>query len=161
MTGSVAIQADPATGQVVAGGTLEVMILEGTVTIEATTNGGAQVSLSPADFPKVHFDFNSASLHPEEMLSLYAAAQLLDRFDRVNIRIEGHCDQRGTKEYNQALGRRRADNIKAYLVALGIDASRISIISFGKERPLCEDRTEACWQENRRAEFEVQLGIKN
>jgi peptidoglycan-associated lipoprotein len=66
------------------------------------------------------------------------------------VTIEGHCDERGTREYNLALGERRANSVANYLTALGIDKSRISTISYGKERPICTDSNEACWSQNRR-----------
>jgi peptidoglycan-associated lipoprotein len=69
------------------------------------------------------------------------------------VLIEGHCDQRGTNEYNLALGERRAKSTMNYLVAQGVQASRITIISYGKERPLCTEKTEACYAQNRRAHF--------
>ncbi|MEO8432157.1 MAG: OmpA family protein, partial [Acidobacteriota bacterium] len=67
--------------------------------------------------------------------------------------IEGHCDDRGTTEYNLALGDRRANAAREYLTSLGVDGSRIRTVSYGKERPFCTDETEACWQQNRRAHF--------
>ena len=71
------------------------------------------------------------------------------------ILIQGHCDERGTLEYNIALGERRAQSAKKYLIDLGIDPSRISTISYGKEKPFCTDHNEECWQENRRAHFAI------
>ena len=69
---------------------------------------------------------------------------------RSKVRIEGNCDERGTKEYNQALGQRRAASAKKYLVDMGISAKRISLISYGKEKPVCSESSEGCWQKNRR-----------
>jgi peptidoglycan-associated lipoprotein len=73
----------------------------------------------------------------------------------MQILIEGHCDERGTSAYNLALGDRRANAAKEYLVSLGIDASRVRTISYGKERPFCTESTESCWQENRRAHLVI------
>jgi len=80
-------------------------------------------------------------------------AQWLKTNPNVKIRIEGNSDERGTKEYNQALGQRRATGAKKYLVDMGISAKRISIISYGKEKPVCGEATEGCWQKNRRDDF--------
>jgi len=82
-----------------------------------------------------------------------ANAEWLKANPDAKVRIEGNCDERGTIEYNQALGQRRASAAKKYLVNLGIKSSRISLISYGKEKPSCMDGTESCWQENRRDDF--------
>jgi peptidoglycan-associated lipoprotein len=84
-----------------------------------------------------------------------ANAEWLKANPKVKIRIEGNCDERGTAEYNQALGQRRAASARKYLTDLGISAGRISLISYGKEKPLCSDRVEGCWQKNRRDDFVV------
>src|SRR3989337_744623 len=84
---------------------------------------------------------------------LEANASYLKANKNGRILIEGHCDERGTSEYNIALGERRAQAAQKYLVALGVDQSRISTISYGKEKPFCEEHNEQCWQENRRAHF--------
>jgi peptidoglycan-associated lipoprotein len=80
-------------------------------------------------------------------------ADYLKANPKVKVRIEGNCDERGTIEYNQALGQRRAAATKKYLTDLGISAKRISLISYGKEKPVCTNSTEDCWQQNRRAEL--------
>ncbi len=77
-------------------------------------------------------------------------AEWLKANPKVKVRIEGNCDERGTKEYNQALGQRRATSAKKYLVDMGISAKRISLISYGKEKPVCGEASEGCWQKNRR-----------
>jgi len=82
------------------------------------------------------------------------AAWLRENAD-ATVTIEGHCDDRGTNEYNLALGDRRADSTKAFLVDLGIGASRLTTISYGEERPLCMQQTEECWAKNRRGHFVV------
>jgi peptidoglycan-associated lipoprotein len=75
---------------------------------------------------------------------------VLQNYPQFIVTIEGHADERGTREYNLALGERRADAVRNYLTALGIDASRITVISYGKERPECPDASEGCWSQNRR-----------
>ena len=82
-------------------------------------------------------------------------AEFLRSNKNAKVVIEGHCDERGTIEYNIALGQRRAESAKRYLINLGIDASRISTVSYGKERPFCKEHNEDCYQSNRRAHFIV------
>ena len=82
-----------------------------------------------------------------------ANAAWLKANPKAKIRIEGNCDERGTIEYNQALGQRRAASAKKYLTDLGISGKRISLISYGKEKPVCKESTEDCWQQNRRADL--------
>ena len=77
-------------------------------------------------------------------------ADWLQQYPAVTVTIEGHCDERGTREYNLGLGERRADSARKYLIALGVNADRIGTISYGKERPACVSSNEACWSQNRR-----------
>lgn len=99
----------------------------------------------------VHFDFNSATLTSEgEQVLAFNARQLAKTTGR--IQVEGHCDERGTREYNLALGQQRADASARYLISQGIDASRIKTVSFGKERPLIKGHEDQSWAQNRRAE---------
>jgi peptidoglycan-associated lipoprotein len=85
-----------------------------------------------------------------------ANANYLKANPNVKVRIEGNCDERGTIEYNQALGQRRAANAKKYLAALGISAKRISLVSYGKEKPVCSSSDETCWEKNRRDDLVTQ-----
>ncbi len=101
----------------------------------------------------VYFDFDKSFIRPEARETMKANADWLKAHPKVKIRIEGNCDERGTIEYNQALGQRRATSAKKYLTDLGISAARISIISYGKEKPVCSESTESCWQKNRRDDF--------
>ncbi len=98
----------------------------------------------------IYFDFDSSELRPDARSTLQAFFDQAQQRPDVNARIEGNCDDRGSEEYNLALGQRRAESAKSYLVNLGIDASRISTISYGKERPRVQGDTEAAWSENRR-----------
>lgn len=101
----------------------------------------------------IHFEFDRSNLLPEAQEILRSKAQWLrDNPDALAI-IEGHCDERGTNEYNLALGDRRANSAKAYLVDLGIAASRLTCISYGEERPLDPGHNEEAWAKNRRAQF--------
>ena len=99
------------------------------------------------------FDYDKADLRDDARNTLSTDADLLKRYPSLRFVIEGHCDDRGTQAYNLALGERRADAAKEYLASLGIDASRMKTISYGKEKPFCEREDEGCWQSNRRAHF--------
>ncbi len=98
---------------------------------------------------RVYFDYDKSSFGPEGEATLQAQGALLLRAPQVTVTIEGHCDERGTREYNIALGERRAAAVKAYLVSLGVEASRISTISYGKERPQIGGHNEESWRQNR------------
>lgn len=104
----------------------------------------------------VHFAFDSYELYESSRLVLRETADWLKDNRGVRVEIEGHCDERGTVEYNLALGAKRAKAARDYLITLGISADRMSTISYGEELPLCSEHTEACWAENRRCHF-VQL----
>jgi peptidoglycan-associated lipoprotein len=99
----------------------------------------------------IHFDFDRYDIRPGDEEILKENAALLKKYPKTKIQIEGHCDERGTVEYNLALGERRADNTKKYLVSLGIASNRISTISYGKEKPLDSGHNEEAWAKNRRA----------
>ena len=99
----------------------------------------------------IHFDFDKYDIRRGDEEVLRENAALIKKYPKVKIQIEGHCDERGTVEYNLALGERRANNAKKYLVSLGIASNRISTISYGKEKPLDPGRNEEAWAKNRRA----------
>jgi peptidoglycan-associated lipoprotein len=101
------------------------------------------------------FDYDKADLRDDARSVLAANADWLKKFSSVQVLIEGHCDERGTAAYNLALGDRRANAARDYLASLGVDASRIKTVSYGKERPICSDSNEGCWQRNRRAAFVI------
>jgi peptidoglycan-associated lipoprotein len=103
----------------------------------------------------IQFDYDSFELDERARQSLQRHADWLKEHGRTRVEIEGHCDDRGTVEYNLALGSRRATSAKSYLVALGVSAERLTTISYGEELPLCHESTESCWQRNRRAHFVV------
>lgn len=103
----------------------------------------------------VHFDYNSSELRGDGASTLSAQADCL-RSARGNVRIEGHCDERGTTEYNIALGERRAHAVQRYLVGQGVSPGRISTVSYGEERPAVRGVDESAWQQNRRAELQLQ-----
>jgi peptidoglycan-associated lipoprotein len=100
-----------------------------------------------------YFDYDKADIRPDARVALSTTADFLKRAPSIKVIIEGHCDERGSTEYNLGLGDRRASAVKQYLVSLGISADRLSTVSFGKEKPFCMDHNEACWQQNRRGHF--------
>jgi len=108
-----------------------------------------------ADLKDIHFDFDKYDIRPADAKALDGNAGWLKSNPNHLVLIEGHCDERGTNEYNLALGERRAKSTMNYLVSQGVQASRITIISYGEERPVCTERNEACWAKNRRAHFLV------
>lgn len=101
----------------------------------------------------IHFEFDKSELSSRSRDVLADKAEILRSYPDVRLRIEGHADERGTVEYNLALGERRADAARRYLVDLGIDPDRLTTVSYGEERPLVPESNEAAWAENRRDEF--------
>jgi peptidoglycan-associated lipoprotein len=101
----------------------------------------------------IYFDFDKSFVRDDAKAVMKANAEWLKANPKAKVRIEGHCDERGTIEYNQALGQRRAASAKKYLTDLGVSGKRISLISYGKEKPVCNESTEDCWQKNRRADL--------
>lgn len=101
----------------------------------------------------IHFEFDRSALSSTARDILSDKAEILRSHPEVRLRIEGHADERGTVEYNLALGERRADAARAYLIDLGIDPDRLSTVSYGEERPLVPESNEAAWAQNRRDEF--------
>ncbi len=166
----------PGVGSVTAQGSTKVTPSDSTTyTITASGPGGsasatATVSVSapppPQQAPQVdlnkifldevrdaYFDFNKSDIRPDAREALSKTAQLLKDYPQIKVTIEGHCDERGSTEYNLALGDRRANATKQYLVSLGISADRMTTVSYGKEKPFCMESNEACWQQNRRGHF--------
>jgi peptidoglycan-associated lipoprotein len=149
----------PSTGSGGTGGTRG-----GTGGATATSpGGGTTAGPSPArpavqefaanpNLKDINFDFDKYDIRPGDAKILDANATWLKGNNNL-VLIEGHCDERGTNEYNLALGERRAKATMNYLVSQGVQAARITIISYGEERPLCTEKTEACWARNRRAHF--------
>jgi peptidoglycan-associated lipoprotein len=101
------------------------------------------------------FDYNKYDIRADDRPVLDAAASFLKKNAKLNVLIEGHCDERGTNEYNLALGEKRAKAVKDYLTSLGIMPARMSVITYGEEKPVCTEQNEDCWQKNRRAHFVV------
>jgi peptidoglycan-associated lipoprotein len=103
----------------------------------------------------VHFEYDASDLTDNGRAALQKNAAWLKRWSSTRISVEGHADSRGTSEYNLALGERRATVVRDYLVSLGIPAARLSVVSMGKEQPVCHDEAESCWSQNRRGHFVV------
>jgi peptidoglycan-associated lipoprotein len=174
-TNATDLNVDPGVGKVAPQGSTPVTPTESTTyTITATGSGGsatasAQVNVSAAPPPAApaaqpnlselfsanikdaFFDFDKSELRQDARDALTKDAEFLRSYPQSRISIEGHCDERGSTEYNLGLGQRRAEAAKNFLVSLGITADRMTTVSWGKERPFCTEHTEACWQQNRRA----------
>ena len=103
----------------------------------------------------VHFDYDRAEVREADRSVLAKDAEVLRKYDFLQVTVEGHCDERGTVEYNLALGERRARATHDYLVSLGAAAGRMRTVSYGKEDPICTTHEEACWQRNRRAHLRI------
>jgi peptidoglycan-associated lipoprotein len=108
-----------------------------------------------ANFQRVHFEFDSSDLPASTRAALMENVELMRKYQPVKVEIQGHCDDRGTSEYNLALGDRRAQAIVDYMVRAGIEQSRLTRLSYGKEKPLQPGDSETVWAQNRRAEFRV------
>lgn len=104
----------------------------------------------------VYFDYDKSDVRGDQQASVQADAQFFNQHPNMNFTIEGHCDERGSTEYNLALGDQRASSVKSALTAAGISANRIKTISYGKEKPFCTESNEACWQQNRRGHLVYQ-----
>jgi peptidoglycan-associated lipoprotein len=142
-----------------AGGTQE-------ATARVTVTGGAAPTAnapSPAEedlfastIKDVYFDYDKSDVRGDQQTSVQADAQFLSQHSNVNFTVEGHCDERGSTEYNLALGDQRAAAVKSALMQAGVATNRIKTISYGKEKPFCNESNEACWQQNRRGHFVYQ-----
>lgn len=123
----------------------------------------AQAEPAPSDeelFAKnvkdVFFDYDDSKIRAEDQSTISQDSSFLSQHSNIKFVVEGHCDSRGSSEYNLALGESRADAVRSALVSQGISADRIKTISYGKERPFCTDENEQCWQQNRRGHFALQ-----
>jgi peptidoglycan-associated lipoprotein len=130
---------------------------DGTTSVGTGSDGG----LSPEEMAArtglqyvFYFDFDQSQLNPETRAALDAQAAVM-RNQAGPVRLEGHCDERGSIEYNLALGERRSQSVKNYLTQLGVDAARLSTISYGEEKPATDGHDETAWSKNRRAEFTI------
>jgi peptidoglycan-associated lipoprotein len=106
----------------------------------------------------VYFAFDRSDLSSEARGKLEAKASILNASPGLRVRIEGHTDERGSDEYNLALGQRRAASVRQFLLPLGVSEARLDFTSFGEEKPVCQESVESCWARNRRVEFEIVAG---
>lgn len=106
----------------------------------------------------VFFDVDQSSIRADGQAVLQKQAAWLKQYPQVRLMVEGHCDERGTREYNIALGDRRANAVREYLVSLGVDGARLLTKSYGKERPTCTESDDSCWQQNRRGYSVISAG---
>jgi len=120
----------------------------------STTDSGKRVMMVMLE--DIYFEFDKSTLTPQAKETLMKKAEWLRTNKDVSVIIEGHCDERGTNEYNLALGDRRAASTKTFLVDLGVDPRRLTIISYGEERPLISGHNEEAWAKNRRAHFGIE-----
>jgi peptidoglycan-associated lipoprotein len=119
----------------------------------ASTSSLTESEMFAQNVKDIYFDYDKADVRSDQQSSLQADIAFLKTNANIKFTVEGHCDERGSTEYNLALGTNRAEAVKGALVQGGIAASRIHVISFGKERPFCTESNEACWQQNRRGHF--------
>jgi peptidoglycan-associated lipoprotein len=122
--------------------------MSNTTTSSIVPGGAEDLRVNVGD--TVHFDYDAYNITEEGKSVLQRQAAWLAKYPSVRVTIEGHCDERGTREYNLALGARRANSVKEYLASLGVSAGRVDTISYGKERPICTESDEGCWAQNRR-----------
>lgn len=101
----------------------------------------------------IHFELDRSAIREADKATLMAITDFMKAYMQANVVIDGNCDERGTADYNLALGDRRAQAAKAYLVSLGVPAARLDTLSYGKEKPVCTESKESCWSQNRRAHF--------
>ena len=127
--------------------------------LDALRRGDAATTPKDSALKEIFFEFDRYDLSADARASLKAAADWLKKNSTARIEVEGHCDDRGTNEYNLALGAKRAQTAKDYLETLGVAAGRLSTISYGEEIPVCREHSESCWSKNRRDRF-VALNVK-
>lgn len=149
MEASEAVKAPPAKS------TPDVRKTQASTSLDSLKRGEAPVTPPGSPLKEIYFAFDKYDLSTDARATLQTNSVWLKTNPAARIEIEGHCDERGTSEYNLALGAKRAQAAKDYLVTLGIPAGRISTISYGEEIPVCREHNESCWQRNRRDRFVV------
>jgi len=119
----------------------------------STAPSATEAELFALNVKDIYFDYDKYDVRADQQGSLQGDAQFLQQHANIHITIEGHCDERGSTEYNLALGTNRADTVKNALIQAGVSGDRIKTFSYGKEKPSCTESNESCWQQNRRGHF--------
>jgi peptidoglycan-associated lipoprotein len=149
--------ADSTTYRLIAKGTGGTQDATARVTVNAPqpptpppTSSLTEQQLFAQNVKDIYFEYDKADIRPDQQAVIQADAAFLQQHPNIHVTIEGHCDERGSTEYNLALGTNRADSVKNALVQGGVSGDRIKTISYGKEKPFCTESNESCWQQNRR-----------
>lgn len=148
--------APPETGATTEAPSMEIEMPETEEGVEVAAGPTIEEEIANFQDRDIYFDFDKFNLTPDARKVLAEKASFLNAHPEIKIKIEGHCDERGTREYNLALGERRAKSAQDYLVFLGINPTRVSTISYGEERPVDPGHNEEAWTKNRRAHFVVE-----
>lgn len=111
-----------------------------------------------ANFSRVYFDYDASVLNAESKAALTANAEIMQKFADLKLEVQGHADERGTTDYNLALGQKRADSVVTYLRGMGVSSARVKVVSYGEERPSASGTSETAYAQNRRAEFVILYG---
>ena len=138
----------------------ETVTLPSSTDIEEALIRGKEFAAT-ADLQPIRFDFDAYSVADEARAAIRANADYLKQHPDLEVLVEGHCDERGTTEYNLALGQKRAKAVREYYIRLGVPGGKVATISFGEERSACSESTEECWGVNRRAETKIRAQVSS
>lgn len=141
------------------GGT-ESVTLPSSADVEEARIRGKEFAVAP-ELQPIRFDFDAYSVADEARAAIRANADYIKQHPDLEVLVEGHCDERGTTEYNLALGQKRAKAVREYYIRLGVPGGKVATISFGEERPSCGDSDESCWGLNRRAETKIRAQVSS
>ncbi|MGC9367570.1 MAG: peptidoglycan-associated lipoprotein Pal [bacterium] len=131
-------------------------VVPDTTTTQITPDTMTVIEVPPnIELKSVYFDYDQHQILPQYQQTMLENAQIMQRYPSIKVRLEGNCDERGTIEYNLALGQKRADACRSYLISYGIASDRITTVSYGEQRPVALGNTESDWRQNRRVDFKV------